>query len=144
MALTAKELAKILNISPASVSIALNGRKGISDEKRKMILEAADSYGLVKENRRQGASSVINLVIFRKHGMILGDTPFFSSVIEAISATVAKSGYSLQVSYFYSSQDHKEQVSSIVSSGCAGILLLATEMQESDFASFYPSPCRYR
>ena len=46
MSITAKELAGKLGISASAVSIALNGKKGISDEKRDFILRAAKEYGL--------------------------------------------------------------------------------------------------
>ena len=114
--MTSKELAQILGVSPAAVSIALNGRSGISDEKRKMILEAADHYGIQRSTQKASVSSVINLVIYKRHGLIIQDNPFFTSVIEGISAQAATMGYHLQVSYFYRSQDRREQLRSIVSS----------------------------
>lgn len=134
--MTSKELARILGVSPAAVSIALNGRSGISDEKRKMILEAADRYGIQRSTQKASVSSVINLVIYKRHGLIIQDNPFFTSVIEGISAQAATMGYHLQVSYFYRSQDRREQLRSIVSSGCAGIILFATEMLDDDLAIF--------
>ncbi len=45
MNITAKELASKLNLSPAAVSIALNGRHGVSTETRKRVLDAAEKYG---------------------------------------------------------------------------------------------------
>ena len=101
MSITAKELAEKLGISASAVSIALNGKKGISDEKRDFILRAAKEYGLKRPLRKSFSSTFINLVIFKKHGMVYGDTPFFAAVTEGISAEVANSGYNLQISYFY-------------------------------------------
>ena len=43
--ITAKELAKMLGVSPSAVSIALNGREGVSDETRKRILDEARRLG---------------------------------------------------------------------------------------------------
>ena len=43
--ITAKELAKRLGVSPSAVSIALNGREGVSEETRRMILEEAKKLG---------------------------------------------------------------------------------------------------
>lgn len=136
MAITAKALAKELGVSPAAVSIALNGRNGISEKKRQMILDAAESMGLRRDNRKSPASPVIHLVLFKKHGMVYGDTPFFSALLEGVSAQVSESGCRLQVSYFYAAQDYKEQLRGITSSDCAGILLLATEMDYEDLRCF--------
>ena len=52
MSITAKELAEKLGISASAVSIALNGKKGISDEKRDFILRAAKEYGLKRPLRK--------------------------------------------------------------------------------------------
>lgn len=41
MSITAKELAQLLNLSTASVSVALNGKPGVSTATRKRILTAA-------------------------------------------------------------------------------------------------------
>lgn len=43
--ITAKELAKMLGVSPSAVSIALNGREGVSDETRQKILDEAKRLG---------------------------------------------------------------------------------------------------
>ena len=136
MSITAKELAEKLGISASAVSIALNGKKGISDEKRDFILRAAKEYGLKRPLRKSFSSTFINLVIFKKHGMVYGDTPFFAAVTEGISAEVANSGYNLQISYFYGNQDNAEQLKSLSMSDCAGIILLATEMEPEDIQQF--------
>ena len=45
MAITAKELARKLNISATAVSMALNNKPGVSTETRKQIIKAAEKYG---------------------------------------------------------------------------------------------------
>lgn len=45
MGITAKELAKKLNLSEAAVSMALNNKPGVSTQTRKKILEVAEKYG---------------------------------------------------------------------------------------------------
>ncbi|MDO4479156.1 MAG: LacI family DNA-binding transcriptional regulator [Lachnospiraceae bacterium] len=139
MATTARELAEMLGVSPATVSIALNGKKGISEETRAMILEAADKHGL-KKNVRRSNSKLITLVIYKKHGWVDGDTAFFSALMDGIGAQIADSGYRLQLFYFYASQDHAEQWRHILSSESAGLIILATEMADEDFTVFADSP----
>ncbi|MDO4489197.1 MAG: LacI family DNA-binding transcriptional regulator [Eubacteriales bacterium] len=140
MAITARELAEALGVSTATVSIALNGKKGISEEKRKMILDAAEQHGIRRDARRSVSSKLINLVVYKKHGKVYGDTAFFSSLMDGIASQIADSGYRLQLSYFYASQDPEEQWRSILSSGTAGLIILATEMLEEDFPVFANSP----
>ena len=45
MSITAKELAKILNLSEAAISMALNGKSGVSTKTRRLVLETANKYG---------------------------------------------------------------------------------------------------
>lgn len=134
--MTSKELAALLGVSPSAVSIALNGKDGIGEETRRTILEAAKKHGLAKAPKRAGAPRYISLVIYKKHGLVYGDTPFFSAVTEGIGRRCAALGYDLQVSYFYAGQDAAEQTRLLSRSGCAGILLLATEMDLADARQF--------
>lgn len=45
MGITAKELAKKLNLSQTAVSMALHNKPGVSRETRQAVLDAADKYG---------------------------------------------------------------------------------------------------
>lgn len=136
MGISSKELAERLGVSPSSISIALNGKPGISDKTREKILSAAETYGLERPARRTSSSPYINLVIYKKHGLVYGDTPFFSAVIEGIGMEVARLGYKLQISYFYGNQNQDEQFKMLSISECAGIILLATEMLPGDIPLF--------
>ncbi len=136
MAMSSKELASLLGVSPSAVSIALNGRDGISEKKRAMILQAAEAHGLRHAPHKNAKSAFLNLVIYKRHGQVYGDTPFFSAVIEGISQKAAETGYHLQITYFYANQDVQEQLRTLSLSDCAGILLLATEMTGADILPF--------
>lgn len=133
MSVNAKDLARILQVSPSAVSIALNGRPGISPQTRERILGAAAEHG-ISRSRRQAISPVkyINLIIFKKHGRVIGDTPFFSELIESVTTAAAGNDFHIQLSYFYAAQNSAEQLKSINSTGCAGVIFLATEMTEED------------
>ena len=67
MSITAKELAKILNLSAASVSVALNNKPGVSAITKKRILEAAHKYGydfstITKEGKLTGTIYYIRYI----------------------------------------------------------------------------------
>ena len=133
MSINAKELARLLQVSPSAVSIALNGRPGISPQTRERILAAAAEHGISRTARQpQMAIRYINLIIFKKHGQVIGDTPFFSELIESVTTAAASLSYHIQLSYFYATQNLAEQLKSINSTGCTGVILLATEMTEED------------
>ena len=87
MNISAKELAKLINVSPATVSMVFNNKPGISDATRELVLKTAAEYGYApKKNESSGASSrIIQLVNYKKHGKVAADTPFFSQLTEGIS-----------------------------------------------------------
>ena len=95
MPISVRKLAQLLGVSPASVSLALNGKPGVSEETREKILAAALQHGLkpVSAPAAVRRSSDITLAVYRKHGSICGDTEFFSAVIEGITTQAAVAGY---------------------------------------------------
>lgn len=138
MPISAKELAKKLNISEAAVSMALNNKPGVSTKTRNEIIEAAHNYGydFTKIKQSKKPSGTINMIIYRKHGAVVADTPFFSTLTDSIQKTCKEIGYKLSIRYIYSGEDVKEQLDMILSSDCIGLILLGTEMHEDDFAPF--------
>lgn len=135
MSILAKDLAKQLNLSAATVSMVLNNKPGISKETRALVLEAAQKQGY-RFKKKTAATETIQFVIYKKHGTIVGDTPFFSQMIEGITQKCQAENYSLQITYFYEQGDVAQQLESIHTSNCAGIILLGTEMQLEDFKYF--------
>lgn len=77
MGITAKELAKKLNLSAAAVSMALHDQPGVSTETRKRVKLAAGKYGYdlsrIQNRKAQGGS--IDFLVYKKSGAIVGDTP---------------------------------------------------------------------
>lgn len=141
MSITAKELAKKLNLSEAAISMALNNKPGVSTKTRKLILEEAKKYGYDFTRIEEAASTgsvkgTIYFIIYRKSGAVVADTPFFSQLSEGIEAGCKKEHYSLSITYLYEDDDIASRLQNIISLGCSGIILLGTEMSENNFAPF--------
>lgn len=137
MAITAKDIAKQLGLSPAAVSLALRGRAGVSEETRRRVLDTAQQMGYVREERiRDPRMKMLQLVIYKRHGKVMADTPFFEQLTEGVARRARTLGYHLSVSYFYRTQDLQAQIDSIRSLKSEGILLLATEMSSTDIRIF--------
>lgn len=139
MSITAKELAKKLNLSAAAVSMALNNKPGVSTDTRRRILDAADRYGydFTRIAEKQSVSGTIYLVIYKKHGAIVDDTPFFSQLSEGIAAACQQAGYQLKISYLFGEgSEILPQIEEIQYADCIGMILLGTEMQKEDALLF--------
>lgn len=137
MAISSKELAEKLNISAATVSMVLNNKPGISAETRDRVINAAKRYGFdFSKFETEASPSVILLLIYKKNGIIVADTPFFSQLTEGIDSMCRKHGYALQIQYIYESSKTPAQIIELSDNECSGILLLGTEMQLQDIELF--------
>ncbi|MBQ8637775.1 MAG: LacI family DNA-binding transcriptional regulator [Lachnospiraceae bacterium] len=137
MAISAKELAQILNLSPAAVSMALNNKPGISEKTREMVIAAANQYGCHLTRKQESSlGKSIRFVIYKQHGEIVSDTPFFSQMTEGINTGCRNAGYELKVSYFYEHENRDEQIRALADTNCKGMILLGTEMSREFFQPF--------
>ena len=139
MSITAKELSRQLRLSEAAVSMALNNKPGVSTATRQKVLEAARTQGYDFTRLQEPAEPRIEkgtlcFLIYKKHGAVVADTPFFNQLTEGIQSACRQSHYSLNINYIYESEDVARQLDAL--SYCNGIILLATEMKYEDFRPF--------
>lgn len=131
-----QDIAKLAGVSPGTVSNALNNRKGVGQETKTKIIKIAEELGYFN-NRKKSEERLIRLIIFKKHGYILSDTQFFTALIEACENKCRQSGYELLISQIIDSEHDKDDILKIIDQKKVdGILLLATEMDETDFKNF--------
>ncbi len=138
--MTAKELAKLLNLSEAAISMALNNKPGVSTATRQRVLAAAKENGydfskLKESEDTKKEEGTISFLIYRKHGAVVSDTPFFNQLTEGIEQACRKAHYSLNINYLYGDDSIKKQLAQLPYSN--GLLLLATEMKLEDFSPFH-------
>lgn len=132
---TVKDIAKIANVSPATVSNALNNRKGVSDEIKQVVLKVAKELGYSRESVSERNN--IRLVIFKRHGKVVTDTPFFSNLIEGIEKECRTQGFELLISHVsILDKDYRENIAGMLTDNSSGMLILATEMLEEDLELF--------
>ncbi len=141
MSITAKELAKILNISEAAVSMALNNKPGVSTATKRKIVNCAKEHGydfsrLKEVESKSNSNGSILFIIYQKNGVVVDDTPFYSKLSEGISQSCRECNYTLTIAYFYHEDDISAQIKLINQSNHKGVLLLGTEMNEIDFEPF--------
>lgn len=145
MSITAKELAKKLNLSEAAISLALNNKPGVSTKTRKRILEAAKEFGYDLSRIYPSAASskttfCIYLIIYRKNGIDVTDTPFFSQLSEGIGFECKQHNYILNILFIYEGDDISHHLNVMKQNGAKGIILLGTQMQELDISAFSKCP----
>lgn len=140
MAVKAKELAKLLGISPASVSLVLNNKPGVSEATRNKVYSAIKELGwedLLPEAVEE--AKTILFLVYRKNGSKAEGSPYFSQIFSDIIAGVenqAKNcGYKLMITYTDETSIQTE-VEKIRGEQVEGLLLLATEMLKDQMNLF--------
>lgn len=130
MTITAKELAKKLNLSATAVSMALNNKPGVSTETRNRVIKAAEQYGydFTRLSSKTTTPGDIYCVIYRVHNALLNYAPIFSELTDGIEQECRQQGYKLKmVQINEKNDDVQKQIEDIRIANCAGIILLGTE-----------------
>lgn len=143
MAITAKELAKLLSLSESAVSLALNQKPGVSTATRKRVWAAAEKHGYdftrlrdVSGGFNQGS---IFFAIYKKHGAVVMDTPFFSELTEGVATACKTLQCFLNIQYLHADDDIPSVLAAWKRGGCQGLILLGTEMERYDILPFLQS-----
>ncbi|MBR2188329.1 MAG: LacI family DNA-binding transcriptional regulator [Eubacterium sp.] len=155
--MTAKELAKLIGVSEATMSLVINGKHGISNKTRTMVITRMKElgYGDMLQNKApgdQGMSAAfgqsrnagendsiqerqIAFVNFKDKGELLGMNSFFPLILDGIERTVRENGCRLTVLNIEKAK-LDEQLKWFHESRCAGLVLFATEMKSADAKKF--------
>lgn len=144
MPITAKELAAQLGLSTAAVSMALNHKPGVSERTRERVFQAAREahydFSRIQE-KENGIRGNLTFLLYQRHGAVVGDTPFFSSLTGGAADACRCSGYEMTVQYLYE-DTIRQTLRALQSSDTKGVILLGTELRQESFAPFerFPLP----
>lgn len=124
-----KQISEITGYSAATVSNAINLKKGVNPNTAEEILRVAREIGYLNSNTVKR----IKLLIYKKNGLIIDDTPFFALLINGFEQECRKSGYDMVISNLDSRMpDYDEQVKHAINEQDTAIVLLGTELSAED------------
>lgn len=136
MKIGVRDISRKTGFSPATVSNALNHKRGVSKETADIILKAAHEMGY----QRQGRLNRIQFVIARSDGRVLDESAFHPVVIEGVEREAKK--HDLQTTYVtldLKDSSSTAQIREMCQDPTGAIILLGTEMSEDDYEPFYGS-----
>lgn len=117
-----REVAKLANVSPATVSRVMNGTARVDDEKRERVLKAIEETGFVPNEVARS--------LFRKSAKTIGlvipsiENPFFTQMASAIEKEADANGYRLILYTTHSSfEKEKTALQMLASMNADGIIL---------------------
>lgn len=131
-------ISKISGYSPATVSNALNRKKGVNKETAEEIFKIANEIGYSNEAK----ISRIRFVIYKRNGSIIDNSPFFSNLLEGVERECREFGYELIICNLDKRSDFYEQrLNEILTDKTTGVIMLGTEALDEDFECFRNAKC---
>jgi LacI family transcriptional regulator len=131
-------ISKITGYSPATVSNALNRKKGVNKETAEEIFRVANEIGYSNETK----ISRIRFVIYKRNGSIIDNSPFFNTLLEGVETECREFGYELIISNLDRRSDFYEQRrDEILNDKTTAVIMLGTEAMDEDFESFLNAKC---
>lgn len=138
MKVSIKKISEITGFSPATVSNALNYKKGVNKDTAAKIFQAAQELGYLEENR----ITKVKFVKYKKNGLIVDDTPFFPLLIDGVERECRAHGLEMTVCTLDSrDENYEEQVRWIINDKASAVILLGTELMEEDLDIYRGATC---
>jgi LacI family transcriptional regulator len=132
---TIRDIAAAAGVSPATVSLVLNGKGEISGETRARVLEAVAAMKYVPRPSKSGAEpgETIRFLKIAKHGHTVNrdHSVFVSDYIDGMSAEATRRNYTLEVVSF-DGQPVTAIAESLAGAPISGVIALGTELSEAD------------
>lgn len=136
MKINIKKLSEISGYSIATVSNALNKKRGVNAETAKKIICLAEQYGYVTENKIDN----ICLVAYRDSGRVLSNSPFFATLMESVENESRRNGFGTKlVNLYRQSPDYEQEVVRILEDTSSAILLVGSELSAIEARRFQNS-----
>lgn len=133
MKVSIRDISRKTGFSPATVSNALNHKRGVNKETAAKVFQVAKEMGYINED----SISKIKFVIFKRNGSIIEDTPFFQSLINGCEQECRRKGYEMVIcNVDQRDQDYETQVKEMLRDSASAFVLLGTEMMDDDLKIF--------
>lgn len=133
----AKDVAKELGVSPATVSLVLNNKPGVGEEKRQEILKKIaelDCEYLLKEGGVNKGD--IGFVVYKCGGIIIDEYPFFNYLTESLNKAIEQNNYTMTMLYLDKNMPFNERYLALENYRYAGYIVYAVEMYPEDMELF--------
>lgn len=126
-------ISNLTGFSPATVSNALNNKKGVSRETAEQIIEAAKKVGYFSEVK----IDKIKVIVYMINGAIIAESPFFLSLFTGIEAECRNHGYTMVMHQLVKDEpDYDRNLEGLLFDPSSALLILATVLEEKEAAKF--------
>lgn len=138
MKATIREISKITGFSPATVSNALNRKRGVNPGTCDAIIQAAKKLGYYEDV----SSRKMRFVMYKTNGLIIDDTPFFTMIIDGFQKECKRIGYEMVMHYLdRRDSDFEQQAATLMEDTSSALVLIGAEVMDEDFHFFQNARC---
>ncbi|MDR1654908.1 MAG: LacI family DNA-binding transcriptional regulator [Treponema sp.] len=128
-----RTISEITGYSQSTISNVLNMKKGVNADTAEKIFHVATEIGYHKSSPMNN----IKVVMYKKSGLILMDTPFISALLEGVESEGHIHGLSTIIHNVKEKEDgFQSKLDQISRERNSGIILLATELEWADMKVF--------
>ena len=128
-----QQISEATGFSTATVSNALNHKRGVNAETASRILEAARRLGYFSTAK----INAVRFVQYKSSGLVAADTPFFASLSKGIEQECRTLGIEAILTVISRSDpDFDTLLEQVLGDVSCGVVLLATEATEEDMELF--------
>lgn len=139
MKTTIRGISEATGFSAATVSNALNRKRGVNPQTAEEIFRTARKMGYLPTTQQKK----IHFVLYRTNGLITDDTPFFSMMMDGFQSECRRRGYEMVVNYLdRKSADFEQQLEYLLDDREALVALMGTELMDEDLHYFVNARCR--
>jgi len=133
-----RSISKITGFSPATISNALNHKKGVNKETSDEIFRVANEIGYVNDLKVKR----IMLVVYKRDGSIIDNSPFFTNLLEGVESECRESGFDMIMCNLDRRSDaYETRIKEILNDRSTGVIILGTEAMDEDFLRFKDAKC---
>lgn len=135
--MTIREIATLAGVSPTSVSLVLNHKKGVSEETRRRVQAVIKEHNYTVPTPKRASSKRkrlrICVVKFRTHGIAIEENQgFIASIIDQIESRCRHYGFDLTM-VNCNQASATETLEEAMKASPDGVILMGTEIRQEDY-----------
>ena len=125
--MTIRELSKLINVSPATISIVINEKKGVSEETREKVLMAMQEYNYCPQQRKKPIENknVLVLKYYRSGVFVEENQGFIAGILDAVENRLQKENLNMVLRVY--KDGFEKFLAETDLSQYEGIILIGTE-----------------
>ena len=139
MKTTIRRISEATGFSAATISNALNRKKGVNPRTAEEIFKTASEMGYLQAAQQRK----IHFVMYRTNGRITDDTPFFTMMMDGFQSECRRRGYDMGINYLdRRAADFKSQLDVLLEDRDSLVALMGAELMDQDLHYFSRARCR--